>query len=170
MDNSKRKVWIALLGGFLGLMLLATVVFAGAINRGRGYHINRQAVFTLSETTSTEAVEFEQVSGLSGKTITAKGGVSAALSVTTSGGAGSFRIRDSQGRILVPGEFKVEQSDDATSHSFTFAGDLGRGADCHTFLVEWRATSGAPITLEEAAITFTYNHDDTSRGSQFGCG
>lgn len=166
--KSRNKIWVALLASGLGLVILATAVFAGVINRGRGYHINRQAVFTLPESATTQSTTFTAVPGLH-PTLTAKGGATATLSVTTSGGASAFRIRDDQGQVLVPGEFKVEQSNDATSHSFTFAGDLGRGADCHTFLVEWRSVSGDEITLEDGAVAFTYNHDETIRGSRFRC-
>ncbi len=150
------KKWLAV----VGVIVVAVVVPATAFAAGGGFNstLDQQSSKWSTTTVSTSSTSFVRIAGLSGLTICSLHQVTATLSVQLDGGQIGMQIRQDGGGLMQPGAVRFIPAGPQDSVSFTFVQETGpfEANDNHSFDVEWRSVTGAPVKLIKGDLNLQY--------------
>jgi hypothetical protein len=140
------------------MVLLASAPLAVmAASGGAGGRLDRQRFGFFRGVVSTKSTTFHNVPGATTGLICARGGLSASVSVTASGGAFALLVRVDNGPVMHPGAVRFAGGG-IDSTSYTWVGGVGpfEANDHHSFALQWKSVSGRRVTLRKAVIDVLY--------------
>jgi hypothetical protein len=150
----------------LAVALLVTVPLAvmAASGGGAGRLDHQRFKFRVGDIT-TSSKTFHDVQGLSRLFVCARRAVSATVSVTARGGPFALRVNIDDDGNLHPGQARFQAGRHASSFSYTFVGAVGpfEADDGHSFAVQWRSVTGAPVEMRRGTVDLLFQ--DGSLGS-----
>lgn len=124
--------------------------------------VNRHRFAWQKTDASTSNQEFEPIDGLNNLSVCASSGVVAGVTLDMGGGTGQVRVVMREGRdtkrVLAPGPMSFSVSAGEDVRSFSFAKTIARRFSAR-FDVEWRTTSGSPVSLDKGIVDIAYKID-----------
>jgi len=150
---SKRLVVPAAIAVLVASAPLAVMAASGRAGGG----LDRQRFGFTRGVITTRSTTFHNVPGATTGVICASGPLSAAVSVTTSGGAFALLVRVDDGPFLHPGAVRFSGGG-IDSTSYTWVGGVGpfEANDNHSFALQWKSANGRAVTLRKAVIDVFY--------------
>lgn len=139
-------------------LVLAAPLAALALTLRNGTPVDHQRAVVKSRASTTSSTGWTPVPGLASTLICAKGTVSATLSVNLVGAPAQFRLHIDGGGLMEPELAHFDPTGGTRSFSSTFAARVGtwEGSDGHSFDLEWRSPSGAPVTLKRGDLVLLF--------------
>ena len=149
----KRLVIPAAIAVLVASAPLAVMAASG----GAGGAVDRQRFGFFRGVITTRSTTFHNVRGANTGLICARGPLSAAVSVTTSGAAFALLVRVDDGPVLHPGAVRFSGGG-IDSTSYTWVGGVGpfEANDHHSFALQWKSATGSPVTMRKAVIDVFY--------------
>ncbi len=150
------KKWLAVVGVIVVAVVVPATAFAAS--GGFGSNLDQQSSKWSTTTVSTSSRSFVRVAGLSGLNICSLKQVTATLSVQLDGGMIGMQIRQDGGGLMQPGAVRFIPAGAQDSFSFTFVQNTGpfEANDHHSYDVEWRSVTGAPVKLIKGDLNLQY--------------
>jgi hypothetical protein len=150
-----KRRWVVVLA-LLALVVIPATVWALSSGRYDG-KLDRQRAKFRTDSITTSSTTWQDVPVLS-VNICSLNEVSATLSVNLSGARAGFRIVGEQGNVAEPGAIAFIPSGGVESFSYTFVTSTGtfEADDRHTLTVQWRSSTGAPVTLGRGDLNVLY--------------
>jgi hypothetical protein len=138
---------------------------AGTTQDGWTSKTRTRFVSTSSES-ATETPKFEPVPSLSSVTLAHRNGLAIHVSAVLEGGPVEFRVVRDGEKIVHPGPTPVRPDNDgASSTGMSFVWEGRHQGQCHTYVLEWRATTHDPVVLRSVTMVSYYQI-----ASNIGCG
>jgi hypothetical protein len=146
---------------FLALVASATPV-AIALTIDNGSPVDHQRAKASDARATTSSTEWRDLPGLGNMLICARGRVSAIVSVDVTGAPVALRVSLDAGPTLRPAFANFDPSTHSTSFSFTYTAVVGpfEGLDDHSFDVQWRSPTGAPVTFRHGDVDLLFREGD----------
>ncbi|HEY2174501.1 MAG TPA: hypothetical protein VGH85_11905 [Mycobacteriales bacterium] len=150
------KKWLAVIGVILVAVAIPAVAFAAT--GGFSSALDQQSSRWTTTAVTTSSTTFATVPGLSGPTICSQHQVTATVSVQLDGGPVGLQVRQDGGGLMQPGAVRFVPAGAQDSVSFTFVQNTGpfENNDHHSFAVEWRSVTGAPVKLVKGDLNLQY--------------
>jgi hypothetical protein len=151
---------------FLVVLLLALVAgampVAIALTIDNGSRLDHQRAKASGAPATTSSTSWRDLPGLGNMLICARGRVAAIVSVDVTGAPVALRVSLDAGPTLRPSSAKFDPSAFSTSFSFTFTAVVGpfEGLDDHSFDVQWRSLTGAPVTFRRGDVDLLFREGD----------
>jgi hypothetical protein len=152
-----RKVLVL---GAACLVAVAVPLVVSAATGTEGGMLDRQTAKWTTTNVTTSSTQWRNVPNL-GRTRCTRNQVTALLSATVEGGPVRFRVvvDGVPEAPMKPGSARFVPNG-VESFSYAFVGHTApfEADDTHRFNVQWRSTSGAPVTLRDGALTLLFQN------------
>jgi len=152
-----RKVLVL---GAAVLVAVAVPLALWAATGTEGGRLDRQTARWTTTQVTTSSTNWSNVPGL-GRTRCTVNQVTATLSATMKGGPVRFRmvVDGVPEAPMKPGAARFVPNG-TESFSYTFVGNTGpfEADDTHRFNVQWRSSSGVPVTMQEGAVNLLFEN------------
>lgn len=151
-----RRAAIAASTGVALTLGVVALTIAGGNDPQFAAPINEQAFVATDDEATTSNSQYRKISSLSldGPCKPGKSGVSATLSLETSGGEAQVRVLQRK-RVLKPGPVTVDTSQGRNASSFTFVRSVRSRLE-GPFHVEWRSVTGEALTFHQGTLRLLY--------------